>query len=76
MARRDGEPLYGARYCRNTNTTEVHDLGNEQVQCQIDEIILAGHAIPFDTLEQAHQAGYDNCPYCIGVPAKVGENPG
>ena len=50
---------------------EVHDLDNEQTgaeECQIDEIIKAGHAVKFtsDTLKTAHDCGYDNCAYCIG----------
>ncbi len=70
MTRRLGFPLFGIRYCGNTNTTEVHDLDNEQVVCQIDEIIQAGHAIPFNTLDEAHQAGHDNCHYCISEPTR------
>lgn len=56
------------RYLGNTNTMEVHDLRNEKAQCQIDEIIHAGHGVVFspDTLEQAHLEGYDNGAYCIG----------
>lgn len=52
----------------NTHTTEVHDLTNEKPQCQIDEIIAAGHAIVFnpDTLARAHAEGYDNCAWCLG----------
>jgi len=64
--RRQGPPLYGSRYCGNKNKKEVHDLDNEKVLCQIDEIIRAGHAVPFNTLPDARQAGYDNCHYCIG----------
>lgn len=47
---------------------EVHDLRKEKTQCQIDEIIKAGHAVVFslDILEKAHKEGYDNCAYCIG----------
>ena len=50
---------------------EVHYLKNEDTSlyaCQISEIIEAGNAVVFDpdTLEQAHQDGYDNCAYCIG----------
>ena len=47
---------------------EVHDLNNEKTQCQIDEIIRAGHAVVFspDTLAQANSEGYDNGAYCIG----------
>ena len=71
MARRIGYPTYGKRFIGNTNNTEVHDLDNEktgQNQCQIDEIIQAGHAVTFtpDTLTQANSGGYDNCAYCIG----------
>ena len=66
MARRQGPPLYGRRYCGNTSTLEVHDLDNEQPQCQIDEIIQAGHAKPFDSLSDAHSAGYDNGHWCLG----------
>lgn len=68
MARRPGPPLYGNQYCGNTNKKEVHDLDNEKLHCQIDEIIDAGHARTFepDTLAQAHKEGYDNGAYCIG----------
>ena len=57
-----------ARFLGNTNTTEVHDLQNENTNCQIDEIITAGHAVRFepDTKAQAHKEGYDNCHWCIG----------
>lgn len=68
MARRPGYPFYDRRFCGNINKMEAHDLDNEQTNCQIDEIIEASHAKPFDpdTLEQAHKEGYDNCSYCIG----------
>ena len=68
MARRQGYPLYGAKYCANTSPSkkEVHDLDNEKIHCQIDEIIQAGHAKPYDYLSDAHRDGYDNCYWCIG----------
>ena len=71
MARRPGSPTYGKRFVGNTSEKEVHDLDNEKTgknQCQIDEIISAGHAVTFtpDTLDQAHRQGYDPCAYCIG----------
>lgn len=68
MTRRYGPPLHGKRFCGNTNKKEVHDLDKETTQCQIDEIIAAGHARTFDpdTLEQAHGEGYDNGAYCLG----------
>lgn len=68
MARRQGHPLYGKKYCANTSSSkkEVHDLDNEKANCQIDEIIKARHAKPYDSLEQAHRDGYDNCAWCLG----------
>jgi len=58
----------GLTYLGNKNEKEVHYLPNEQTQCQIDEIISAGHAVGFspDTLEEAHGNGYDNGAYCLG----------
>ena len=71
MARRPGPPTNGKRFVGNTNKLEVHDLENEQTganECQIDEIISAGHAVTFspDSLAQAESEGYDNCAHCIG----------
>lgn len=66
MARRYTSNMNGERYLGNTNTTEVHDLDNEKTSCQIDEIIDAGHDRPFNTLDEAHNSGYDNCYWCIG----------
>ncbi len=72
MARRPGSPTYGKRFVGNRNHIEVHDLDNEKVLCQIDEIIRAGHAVTFnpDTLEEAHRQGYDNCAYCLGYSVR------
>lgn len=64
--RRQGSPLYGAKYCGNVHKMEVHDLDNEQTVCQIDEIINAGHAVAIHSLPDAHQRGFDNCAFCIG----------
>jgi len=61
------------RYLGNNSSghMEVHDLENEKKgenECQIDEIIRAGNAVVFDpdTLDQAHDEGYDNSEYCLG----------
>ena len=56
------------RYLGNMNKMEVHDLEIEKVQCQIQEIKNARHDVRSspDTLEEAHEKGYDNCAYCIG----------
>ena len=55
-------------YLGNKSTREVHDLRDEQKNCQISKIVVAGNAVGFgpDTLDQAHVEGYDNCHYCIG----------
>ena len=58
--------MNGERYCGNTNNKEVHDLDNEKTNCQIDEIIDAGHDKPFSSLTTAHNQGYDNCHWCLG----------
>lgn len=66
MARRYTGNMNGERYLGNKNTTEVHDLDNEQTNCQIDEIIKAGHDKPYTSLSDAKSDGYDNCAYCLG----------
>lgn len=70
MSRRHTGHMSGEQYLGNTNKTEVHDLDNEKTNCQIDEIIRAGHDKPFKTLAAAHTAGYDNCAYCLGNSAR------
>lgn len=66
MARRHRGNMNGERYLGNRNKKEVHDLDNEKTNCQIDEVINAGHDVPFNTHTAARNAGYDNCYWCIG----------
>jgi hypothetical protein len=68
MARRYRGKMNGEQYLANTSPSklEVHDLDNEKTNCQIDEIIRAGHEKPYTSLASAHADGYDNCAYCIG----------
>ena len=66
MARRWTGHMNGERYLGNRNKKEVHDLDEERTSCQIDEIIRAGHDVPFQTHDEATRHGYDNCAYCIG----------
>lgn len=56
------------QFLGNSDTTEVHDLENEQTNCQIDELVDGGNGVVFtpDTLAQAHSEGFDNCHWCIG----------
>lgn len=60
--------MNGERYLANTSPSkkEVHDLDNEKTDCQIDEIIKAGHDKPFTSQALANAAGYDNCAHCLG----------
>lgn len=60
--------MNGEQYLGNVSPSkmEVHDLDTEKTDCQIDEIIRAGHDRPYNSLSTAHNAGLDNCAYCIG----------
>lgn len=69
MARRWTGNMNGERYLANTSASklEVHDLDNEKkADCQIDEIIEAGHDKPYTSQKAANDDGYDNCHHCIG----------
>ncbi len=55
-------------YLGNKNTFEVHNLMDQQTNCQIDEIKSENkNYFNLDTLAQAHSEGYDNCAYCLGL---------
>ncbi len=68
MARHYSGHMNGEKYLANTSLSklEVHDLDNENTNCQITEVIKAGHDKPYISLEVAHRDGFDNCAYCIG----------
>ncbi len=55
-------------YLANSNKSEIHDLDNTQVNCQIDEI-LSEHRIPLenlsDVLEHIDHHGYNGCRWCL-----------
>jgi len=67
MARRHTGHMNGERYLANTSPSkkEVHDLDNEKTNCQIDEIIKAGHDKPYTSLDAAKKDGYDECANCL-----------
>ena len=72
MSRRPDFPLYGKKYCGDRAKKEVHDLDHEDTGpegCHVDRIIDAGQARGFvpDTLEQAGNEGFKNCPKCLGL---------
>ena len=56
-----------SRYLGNTSPTkrEVHDTLNAKANCQLSEI-LPEHRRLFNTLDEAHRAGLDNCHWCLG----------
>lgn len=68
MARRWKGNMNGEQFLGNSSSSkmEVHDLDREKPQCQIDEIIRAGNDRPFETLQEAKAAGFDNGHWCIG----------
>ncbi len=54
-------------YLANSNTSEIHDLDNTQVNCQIDEI-LPEHRIPIENLAEVLEyidRGYNGCRWCL-----------
>lgn len=68
MARRWNGHMSGERYLGNIAKKEVHDLDKEDTSgsgCQINEIIKAGHDRPYQSLDAAHAAGFDNCAKCL-----------
>ena len=65
MARREGTPLHGSRYCEDKAKKVLHDLDNEKTQCQIDEIIAAGNAVPVLLTRESRRLGYVLCEYCF-----------
>lgn len=58
--------MNGEQYLANTHEKEVHDLDRETTNCQINEIIRAGHDKPYISLTAARADGHDNCAYCLG----------
>ena len=70
MARRTTGQMNGERYMANTNKEEIHDLDNEQTNCQIDVIIAASHDQPYAYLKAALDDGYDPCAWCLEVSAR------
>lgn len=69
--RRYKSPFNGNRYVLNTFTGEIHDLDNETVNCQIDEI-KPEHVYNCVSYEQAclravmvDQHGFNGCYYCM-----------
>jgi hypothetical protein len=67
MSRRWTGHMNGEQYLGNTSPSkkEVHDLDNEKTNCQIDEIIRAGNDKPYNSLSDGHNAGLDDCDYCL-----------
>lgn len=65
--RRNYSPFDGCRYILNTNTGVAHDLDNEDVNCQIDEInpehIVATDI--FGLVIKYHSKYKEMCDYCM-----------
>jgi hypothetical protein len=57
--------MNGERYLGDSEKMMVHDQDKEKAACLLDAIITAGHDVPFDTLEEAHDGGYANCHSCL-----------
>jgi len=53
------------RYLGNSHHRELHDLRHPSLHCQITKITNP-HRVPFDSLQEAVDAGYDFCAHCFG----------
>ena len=72
MTRRFAGRMAGERWLGNKKNKEVHDLERETKECVIHEIMDAENEIAFRTLEDAHEQGYKNCPFCVDEEADAG----
>jgi len=56
------------RFVGDLHTMEVHDASNKKPRCRLDSTIKEGFAVGFepDSIERAHDHGFDDCPRCIG----------
>lgn len=66
MSRRKLGKMNGERFLGNIENTIVHDLDHEHDRCHLDGIIHSGREVPINRLWEAHQAGFNNCQWCIG----------
>jgi len=68
--RRNYAPFNGKQYLLNQNTKEVHDLDNENTNCQINEI-KSDHIKMFDDVSAAlnypntYTRNNDGCKHCL-----------
>lgn len=57
-----------ARYLANTNKLEIHDLQNQQINCQINEI-KQEHRISLNTEDDVKRwinlHGFNGCKWCL-----------
>jgi hypothetical protein len=67
MTRRYKGNMNDQQYLANVSPyrREVHDLDNENRNCQVDEIIRAGHDKPYTSLLEARLDDYGPCAYCF-----------
>jgi len=69
MTRRFAGRMAGERWLGNEAKKEVHDLDRETKECLIHEIMDADNDVAFITIEDAHEQGYTDCPYCVDLEA-------
>ena len=62
--------MAGEKYLGNKDKKEVHDLERETSECRIDEIMHADFEIAFRNIDDAHDQGYSDCPYCVDEDAQ------
>ncbi|MGH7602899.1 MAG: hypothetical protein ACRENK_02755 [Gemmatimonadaceae bacterium] len=66
VARKYKGNMNGQKYVANTSPyrREVHDLDNENRNCQVDEIIRSGQDMPYTSLDAARRDDFGQCAFC------------
>ncbi|MBI4640610.1 MAG: hypothetical protein HY731_07945 [Candidatus Tectomicrobia bacterium] len=65
MARRFNGKMNGERYLGEVSTKRLHDLDEESLDCNIDDILQGSREQPFKEMIDAHDGGYTNCVHCF-----------
>lgn len=65
MPRRFRGTMSGERFLGDLDKLEVHDLGHETEECDIDKNIHTERETPFRSVSEARSRGYAHCGYCM-----------
>jgi len=69
--RRKGNRMWNERYLADKYKKIIHDLDNENAECQINKIMKDNTAIPFNDYIKAKICGFQYCSYCFNIKYSV-----